>query len=134
MSLDYKGNSVVFSGHVRAIQEPGQLTSDRLKVNYGQGFKDVKEMFADGNVRISQRDQWATSDHAIMDQTRRTVVLTGNPVVHQGNDQITGDRITVYMDTNKSVVEHARAIIFPRESKTADNGKTSPNATPDKPQ
>ena len=133
MSLDYKANSVLFSGHVRAIQEPGQLTSDRLRVNYGQGFKDVKEMFADGNVRISQRDQWATSDHAVMDQTKRTVVLTGSPVVHQGTDQITGDRITVYMDTNKSVVEHARAIIFPHESKTADN-KTPPVAAPDKPQ
>jgi lipopolysaccharide transport protein LptA len=125
MSLDYKGNSVLFSGHVRAVQASGQLTSDRLRVNYGQGFHDVKEMLADGNVRISQGDRWETSDHALLDQTQHTVVLTGSPVVHDGNDQITGTKITVHLDTGQSVVEHARAIVFPRQSQSADNGTSA---------
>jgi lipopolysaccharide transport protein LptA len=125
MSLDYKGNSVLFSGHVRAVQASGQLTSDRLRVNYGEGFHDVKDMLADGNVRISQGDRWETSDHAVLDQTKHTVVLTGSPVVHDGNDQITGTKITVHLDTGQSVVEHARAIVFPRQSQSADNGTSA---------
>jgi lipopolysaccharide export system protein LptA len=116
MQLDYKGNSVLFTGHVNAVQATGHLTSDRLRVNYGQGFKDVREMIADGNVRISQDTRWATGDHAVLDQTKHTVVLTGSPVVHDGSDQITGRRITVYLDTGKSVVEGARAVIFPKSS------------------
>jgi len=135
MSLDYKGNSVLFTGHVNAVQATGHLTSDRLRVNYGQGFKDVKEMIADGDVRISQDTRWATGDHAVLDQTKHTVVLTGSPVVHDGSDQITGRRITVYLDTGKSVVEGARAVIFPNSSPSpgqtqAENSSGRPAVTP----
>ncbi|MHB8382478.1 MAG: LptA/OstA family protein [Candidatus Binataceae bacterium] len=135
MSLDYKGNSVLFTGHVRAVQATSHMTSDQLRVNYGQGFKDVKEMIADGNVRISQDTRWATGDHAVLDQTKHTVVLTGSPVVHDGTDQITGRRITVYLDTGKSVVEGAQAVIFPKSSSSpgqtqADNSGSTASRTP----
>lgn len=122
LSLDYKGKSVLFSGHVHAAQSGSQLSSDVLHVNYEQNFKDVKDLTADGNVRITQGARWATSDHAVMNQKSQTVVMTGNPVVHDGPDVITGDRITVHLDTGKSVVEHAHALIFPRQSQTPDNG------------
>jgi len=122
LSLDYKGKRVLFSGHVHAIQSGSQMICDTLHVNYEQNFKDIKDMTAEHNVRISQGGRWSTSDHAVLDEKLNTVVLTGNPVVHDGQDQITGDRITVYLSTGKSVVEHARAEIFPRSSQTADNG------------
>ncbi len=122
MSLDYQGKSILWSGHVRAIQSGSQLTSDTLRVNYGQDFHDIKEMIANGNVRISQGTRWATGDHAVLDQTRHTVVLTGSPVVHDGEDQIAGTKITVHLDTNQSDVENARAVIFPHESKPGADG------------
>jgi lipopolysaccharide transport protein LptA len=126
MALDYNGKSILFSGHVRAVQAGGQLTSDKLRVTYGDNFHDVKEMLADGNVRISQGSRWETSDHAVLDQTKHTVVLTGSPVVHQGPDQITGKRITVHLDTGQSVVEGARAVIFPKGGETAAGQQAAP--------
>ncbi len=120
LSLDYGGKSVLFSGHVHAAQAGAQLASDQLRVNYGDNFHDVKEMLADGNVRISQGTRWETSDHAVLDQDKHTVVLTGSPVVHDGPDQITGKRIIVHLDTGQSVVEGARAVIFPKQSETAN--------------
>jgi lipopolysaccharide export system protein LptA len=128
LSLDYKGNSVLFTGHVRAIQATGQLTSNQLRVNYGKDFHDVTEMIATGNVRISQGTRWATGDHAVMNQKQHTVVLTGSPVVHDGLDEITGDRITVFLDTGRSVVDHARAIIFPKGSQASEGGAAAPAA------
>jgi lipopolysaccharide export system protein LptA len=122
LQLDYEGRSVIFSGHVRATQSGSQLTSDSLRVNYGADFRDVKEMIASGNVRISQGTRWATGDHAVLDQTRHTVTLTGSPVVHDGEDQIAGTKITVHLDTNQSDVENARAVIFPHESKLSLDG------------
>jgi lipopolysaccharide export system protein LptA len=80
-------------------------------------------------VRISQGDRWATGDHAVLNQTAQTVVLTGSPVVHDGEDQITGTRITVYLKTGQSVVEHARTVIFPKNGQGGDNeggGSTTP--------
>ncbi|MGH7907242.1 MAG: LptA/OstA family protein, partial [Candidatus Binataceae bacterium] len=134
MSLDYKNKLVLFIGHVHATQAGSQLTSDSLVVQYGENFKDVKDMTANGNVRMSQGTRYATSDHAIMNQQEQTVVLTGHPVVHDGPDQITGTRITVYIKTGKSVVEEAQAVLFPRQSQTPDNGitdgKTPPAGSP----
>jgi lipopolysaccharide export system protein LptA len=128
LALDYRDKTVQFSGHVRAMQANGELTSDTLKVLYGADFHDIKQMIADGNVRISQGARWATGDHAVLNDAEHTVVLTGNPVVHDGNDQITGSRITVHLDTGKSVVEQARALIFPRTQQTPDNGIGAQNA------
>ena len=127
MSLDYQNHSVLWTGHVHATQDQAQLTSDQLRVNYfDKDFKQLKDMVADGNVRMSQGTQWATGQHGVMDQTKRTMVLTGSPVVHDCANQITGKRITVYLDTNKSVVEDARAVIFPHNGKGGEDTAPTP--------
>lgn len=122
LSVDYKKNSAMWKGHVHALRADGQLTSDSLKVTYGKDFHELQNMVASGNVRISRGTQWSSSNQAVLDQAQQTVVLTGNPVVHDGNDQIAGSKITVYLKTGESVVEGAKAVIFPRQSKTRDNG------------
>lgn len=121
LGLDYKQNAVLFSGHVHAIQADGALTSDSLRVKYGKDFHQVQNMAADGNVRISQGVRWCTSDHAMMNQQQHVVILTGSPICHDDRDQIAGTRITVHLDTGKSDVEAARAVIFPQQAKTRDN-------------
>jgi lipopolysaccharide transport protein LptA len=121
LALDYKQNIVRFSGHVHAAQADGELTSNTLNVKYGKDFHEVQDMAADGNVHISQGVRWCTSDHAVMHQQQHTVVLTGTPVCHDARDQIAGTRITVHLDTGKSDVEAAKAVIFPQQSKTRDN-------------
>jgi lipopolysaccharide export system protein LptA len=122
MSFDQNKKSVLWTGHVHVNNANSQVTSDTLRVNYGQDLHDVKEMIADGNVRISQGTRWATGDHAILDQTKHTVTLTGSPVVHDGEDQIAGSKITVHLDTNQSDVENARAVIFPKQAKPSVDG------------
>jgi lipopolysaccharide export system protein LptA len=122
LNLDYKNNWVLFHGHVHAVQGGGELTSDTLKVKYGKDFSDMQEMFADGNVRISQGTRFATSDHAVLDQSVHTVTLTGNPVVHDGNDRVVGQKIVVNLITGKSdVTGGAKAWFFPRDSKSPNN-------------
>jgi lipopolysaccharide transport protein LptA len=121
LALDYKGNAVMFRGHVRATQADGTLTSNVLNVKYGKDFHQVENMAADGNVHISQGVRWCTSDHAVMDQTQHTVVLTGSPICHDARDQIAGTRITVHLDSGKSDVQAAKAVIFPQQTKTRDN-------------
>ncbi|MGH7865972.1 MAG: LptA/OstA family protein [Candidatus Binataceae bacterium] len=128
LSLDYENKLITFSGHVRADQATGQITSDSMRVKWGSGFNDVQEMVADGNVRVSQGTRYATGERAALDQTQRTVTLTGNPVVHDGRDQITGRKITVFLDTGRSVVEGARAVIFPRGSNPSDNSSAADDA------
>jgi lipopolysaccharide transport protein LptA len=127
LDLDYKGNVVVFRGHVHAVQADAMLTSDTLTVNYLKDFRQVKGMVANGNVRMSQGTRFATGDHGVLDQAKHTVTLTGNPVVHDGDDEVSGTKITVHLDTGKSEVEGARAVFFPKEQKTRDNKTAAAN-------
>ena len=125
MSLDYKNNKVLFSGRVHAVQADGQLTSDTLNVKYGKDFHDLQEMVADGTVRLSQGLRWCTSDHAVMNQAAHTLILTGSPVCHDANDEISGPTITVHTDTGKSDVNGGvKATIFPHDTKSDDNKGT----------
>jgi lipopolysaccharide export system protein LptA len=126
LNLDYKNNWVMFRGHVHAVQGGGELTSDTLRVKYGKDFRDMQAMYADGNVRISQGTRYATSEHAVLDQADHTVTLTGNPVVHDGNDRVVGQKIVVNLLTGKSdVTGGAKAWFFPRESKSPNNEATA---------
>ncbi len=133
LNLDYKNNTVFFTGHVHAVQSGSELTSNTLQVKYGKDFHQVQEMVADGDVRMSQGQRWATGDHAVLDESKHTMVLTGSPVVHDGRDQIAGTMITVFLQTGKSEVEHPKAVIFPREAKSQDNsgGQSGAGATAD---
>ena len=58
-----------------------------------------------GNVRIDQGTRWAVGGRAIFDQEQRTLVLTENPVLHDGPNEVVGERVVVYLDENRSVVE-----------------------------
>lgn len=128
MSFDYKKNAVLFSGHVHAVQTANELYSNTLHVQMNKDSQ-IQEMIADGNVRMSQGQRWATGDHAVLDETIHTLVLTGSPVVHDGKDQIAGTKITVFLQTNKSEVTEPKAVIFPHESKKPNNGE-APAAEP----
>jgi len=129
MSLDYQNHSVLWTGEVHATQADSQLTSDQLRVNYlDKDFKQMKDMIADGNVRLSQGTRWATGQHGVMDQTKRTVILTGSPVAHDGNDQITGCKITVFLNTSQSVVDCAHAVLFPHAD-ASPSAAASPGVT-----
>ena len=127
MNLDYKDKAILFTGHVHAVQGAGDLTSDILRVQYGKDFNDIQMMYADGNVRMSQGTRWITSDHAILDQSKHLLTFHGNPVAHDGKDQITGSVIAVDLVTGKSTVQKPRVIIFPRETKNPDNGGATDN-------
>lgn len=128
LALDYKAGTVLFQGHVHATQANVLLTSQSLLVTYGADFHEVKQMVANGNVKISQDTRWATGDHALLDQAKHTVVLTGHPVVHDGPNQVKGTKITVYLSSGKSVVESAHAVLFPHQAQTPDNNELDGHA------
>lgn len=122
MTLDYKGNAVLFKGNVHAKQADGDLWTNSLDVKYGKDFHQIQEMLAEGNVRMSQGQRFCIGDHGVMNQAAHTVVLTGSPSCHDDKDEISGDKITVHLDTGKSdVVGRVKARIFPHEEKTRDN-------------
>jgi lipopolysaccharide export system protein LptA len=121
LKLDYKNNSVEFDGAVHAIQSGTSLTSKSLKVIYGAKFGDIKQVIALGDVKMMQGGRWATGQKAVLDEEKHTVEMTGQPVIHDGPDSVAGRRIIIYLDSEKSFVDQASAVIFPRNNEKADH-------------
>ncbi len=116
LEADNKKNVVVFRGNVVA-EEDFLLCSDELYVSYGQRQR-VDKITATGSVRIYQENKESSSEKAVYDRVARTIVLTGGPVVKQCTDTVTGDKITVYLDEDRVVVEskgggRVKAVIMP---------------------
>jgi lipopolysaccharide export system protein LptA len=124
LKLDYKNNLVEFDGAVHATQSGTSLASKSLKVIYGAKFGDIKQVIALGDVKMMQGGRWATGQRAVLDEQKHTVEMTGQPVIHDGPDSVAGTRIMIYLDSEKSFVDHANAVIFP-----SSKGKTDHEAT-----
>ncbi|RMG89463.1 MAG: hypothetical protein D6708_09910 [Candidatus Dadabacteria bacterium] len=65
-------------------------------------------------MRIRRGEVLATGREALYDAGRGTVVLQGDPKVWRGNDVVAGERITLFLAEDRSVVEGARAVIYPQ--------------------
>src|SRR5919109_1038257 len=61
------------------------------------------------------------------DMTMRSETLTGNPVMRQGNSQVSGTKVVYFMDQDRAIAEgdgkiRVQATIFPEELKSQDDG------------
>lgn len=62
-------------------------------------------MEATGHVTIEKDDGRATSRKAVYDVNDRTIVLTGDPVACQRGTRVSGEKIIMYLDDDRSEVE-----------------------------
>ena len=119
MEADSKGKVIVFRGNV-AAEEDFLLCSEELRLFYGPE-ETVEKISASGDVRIFQEERTAESREALYDRSSRTIILTGEPVVKRCADTVRGDKITVYLDEDRALVESSegggrvRAVIMPEK-------------------
>jgi lipopolysaccharide export system protein LptA len=117
LEWDYKGFVVTFKGNVIANQEDVTLYSDRLIIYYDETNSEVTQIVAEGAVRIVQLDKRATGEKAVFKNAERKIILTGRPVVRQGNTMVMGEKITIFIDRDWVEVERADVTISPKEIK-----------------
>jgi lipopolysaccharide export system protein LptA len=96
---------VTFKGNVVAKQEDITLYANTVVVVYDPDTKKLKEIVATGNVKVVQLDRRATGQKVTFDQDKNKVVLDGDAVIREGTNVIRGERITFYVEEERSVVE-----------------------------
>ncbi|MEN8142177.1 MAG: lipopolysaccharide transport periplasmic protein LptA [Thermodesulfobacteriota bacterium] len=113
MESDQQREAVVFAGNVEASQGELLIRADEMTVYYRKSAEDdgpgkdksIDNLQATGNVKIIKKDWVATGDLVEYKAVERKVVLTGNTKVFQDNNMVTGDRVVLFLDEGKSVVE-----------------------------
>lgn len=133
LEFDYRTHVLTYKGGVEVTQGDMKLYSDKLTVALDEHVENrVKEVVADGQVRLSKGPRWATGGRAVFDQAQHTVVLSQNAELHDGPNQVSGDRVVVYLDQERSVVEggsgRVKAVLYPPKSDR--NTATAEGATP----
>jgi lipopolysaccharide export system protein LptA len=121
LEFDYRTHVLMYKGGVEVTQGDVKLQSKTLRVVLDEHAEDsVKEIIADGDVRVTKGPRWATGGRAEFDQAKQTVVLSNDAVVHDGSNEVSGDRIVVYLRESRSVVEggngRVRAVLYPPKS------------------
>lgn len=125
--IDNKRNMVTFTGEVDAKGDDFTVNCQKMilyyhrshdKKGYGNEGAAIDKIIATGEVRIRQSDRGlATAEKAVYYQSDEKMVLTGNPVVKQGDDFVEGSTITLFLKDNRSVVKgskksKAKAVLF----------------------
>jgi lipopolysaccharide export system protein LptA len=105
VEADQKTNTVTFKGNVIAKQEDTTLYANTLVITYDGDTKKLKEIVAVGNVKVVQLEKRATGQKATFDQDKNKMVLDGDAVVREGANVIRGEKITYYVEEERSVVE-----------------------------
>ncbi len=106
---------VTFSGNVNAKKNGFVIDCDKMLVYYrnspatletGERETRIEKIIAMGNVRINRaKGGIATGEKATYYQEEEKIVLTGSPTVKQGNDVVTGNLITIFLQEDRSVVQ-----------------------------
>jgi lipopolysaccharide export system protein LptA len=145
METSQEKNIVIFSGHVRANQNDLIINADAMTVRYsGTGIqpssttdvpaeglsRQIDKITAKGNVKIVQGDWVAIGDTMNFNSDKRMVILSGNAKAQQDQNVVSGERITLYLDEGRSVVERStqegervKAFIYPASQEEKDNKK-----------
>jgi lipopolysaccharide export system protein LptA len=118
LEFDYRTRILTYSGDVKVKQEDLTLQSDVLKLTLDPDSSNkVRQVVAEGAVRIAKGARSATGGRAVFDQGTRTVVLSEGAKLRDGPNEVEGERVVVYLDEERSVIEggdeRVRAVLFP---------------------
>jgi len=132
LEFDQGKKLVVFEGKVQAKTEGMVIDCQKMLVYYlgsptgkeiNAEFNRIDKIIAIGDVIINRFDGgMARAGKAVFYQNEQKVVLTEDPFVQQGPDYVEGQRIIIFLNESRSIVEgnkkkRVKATIFPKEEK-----------------
>jgi lipopolysaccharide export system protein LptA len=122
MVADKLGDTVTFSGDVTLKKEALTLTSDRIVVFYDARSKGVREIEANGSVVVRKEGRVALANRAVYYSREEKIVLTGDARIIENENQLGGDRITLFIRDDRSFVEGGKVQFYQEERREGAKG------------
>jgi lipopolysaccharide export system protein LptA len=98
--LEVVDDVATWTGSVRALQGDAILTADRLVADLDDGGSFTR-IRAIGSVRYSNGKEAITGKRALYDATARTITISDDVVVTQGDQVMTGGELVYWVDSGK---------------------------------
>ncbi len=131
-----KEGLVIFTGNVVARQNNSVQYADRTEVYLDPKGDRIIRTVSVGNVRIVTKDcRMGSAKRAEYYDAEQRVVLIGNARVWQEDNVVTGDRITIYLAEERSVVqggnqERVKAVFYPKSQERRGDRPKVPGPFP----
>jgi len=110
--LNLEKKEGVFSGNVKVTDKTFNLESEELIVYFAADNK-LERLVARGSVKIkSGGNRAATSREAEYLVAEKKIRLTGDPVVLQNQNRVTGTVITMYPESDRMEVDGRSKVTF----------------------
>ena len=119
-----KEGVIVFTGNVVASQDNSTQDADRMEVYLDAKGESIVRTVSTGNVRIITKDcRTGTGQRAEYYDAEQRVLLIGNARVWRDDNVVTGERITLYLAEDRSVVEggkqeRVKAVFYPKNQES----------------
>lgn len=126
LTADNKAKTALFTGSVVAKKADKTLYADRMLVYYTDSDSggNIDKIEADGNVKLVRGERVVTSGKAVYYAgPDERAIFTESPRAAEGNNVVTGTKITYYMKEDRSLVENSKVFIVEKEQGT--QGKAS---------
>lgn len=106
LSVDQNSGHAVFNGNVVIGQGEMRLSAEEVTVEYADAEQSkIKSFRADGKVTLVSGQDAAEADQAVYEVASGEVVLTGNVILVQGKNVLTGDKMRVDLNTGTANVD-----------------------------
>ncbi len=122
MDAEKLGDKITFTGDVTLKKEGMTLSSDVMTVRYDTGSKNISEVEAHGNVVVRKEGRVAFSNDALYSSDEETIVLTGKASIIENDNKLGGEKITLFMADDRSVIEGGGKVMFYKD-KALEGGK-----------
>jgi len=133
MRMEPKERRTVLDGAVRLSRDGLMVTGNHAVVEFAPGAQaaparkprrqgidpvmgqKLERFTVDGNVHVQRGNRTADGAHGVLDAKAQTLVLTGDgttdPVLRDGSETLTGDRILMRLDTEDVDVAKPRLVL-----------------------
>lgn len=77
--FNYERNQAFFRKNVKVVSEDGLIDADKMTLDLDMTTKKLKDVIAEGNVKITRGENISYSDMATYLEPEKRIVLSGNP-------------------------------------------------------
>lgn len=117
LTADNKAGTALFEGSVIAKTTEMTIYADRMLVYYSENGGEVTKIDAMGNVKVLKETKVITSEKAVYLAEEDKVVFTGDPRAVDGENMVTGSKITFFINEDRSLVENSKVFLKSRKDK-----------------
>lgn len=112
LRVNQTDGTAVFTGNVIAVQGDLRLVAGEVQVDYTEGGDGIERLRASGGVTLVNATDAAEGREAVYTPASGQIVMTGDVLLTQGRNAISGQRLVIDLRSGTGVMEGRVQTIF----------------------